>query len=325
MKYNSEYYKKIIYKNKYSYLKEYNKELGFAKKWLCSFNLDKFISGIKKNEKCLIIMGIGINGTPHLGTLYQIINAIYLQKKGYKVQIILGDLDVYSARLLDLKKINNLVKKYQKFIINLGFDIEKGILRTQYERDDILKTQYLISNKIENNDFYEIEEEINGIYKKEKVYNGMRFCVKQSIALMFADFIDPIIKNEYEHVLVTSGIDEHGYVKKANDILNRINKSGTISGLFTEILPGLNEYPKMCKSLKKSTIDLDMKKSDIKKIIMNEKLDFLVINLIEKVSFYSEAIINKIKEDYNNEKKEWNNNKLQYVDELYEICKKWRN
>ena len=324
MKYDNKYYNDIICKNKYSYTKDSNLNLEFTRRWICSYNLDAFMNGFKNKEKCLIIMGIGINGTPHLGTLSQLINAIYLQKQGYRVQIILGDLDVYGARSLELREINKLVKKYKKFIINLGFDIKKGILRTQYESNNVLKTQYLISNKIKDEDFYEIEEDINQIYKEEKVYKGMNFNVKQSIALMFADFLHPIINDGYSHVLITSGIDEHGYVWKANEILSRLDTTGTVSGIFTDILPGLNKYPKMSKSLKTSTIDLDMNKNDIKKIIMNDELDSLAIRLIDKVSFYDADKINKIKENYNNGGIDWINDKLEYVDVLYNICKKWR-
>lgn len=54
--------------------------------------------------------------------------------------------------------------------------------------------------------------------KLKRVYTGMDFNVKQSISLMFADFIHPGLIDEFDNVLIISGIDEHGYVWKADEI-----------------------------------------------------------------------------------------------------------
>lgn len=332
IKYDNEYYKKVILNYKYDYVTSFPNisEDEFKEKWLCSYNLNEFIDGVSLKEKSIIIMGIGINGIPHFGTVSQILKAIALQKSGYFVEIILGDLDVYGARSKNIEDVLKLVKKYEKFIINMGFDIEKGILRNQYDYDKILKTSFLLASVIRDKDFIDVEEEINELYKTERVYNGMDFNVKQSISLMFADFIHPGYFDKFKHVLIMSGIDEHVYVWKANEIKNRIGINMTISGLYSKMLRGLNNYPKMSKSLNKSTINLECKKRDIIDIINSEKNNYdnannsFVFQLISQVSLYDIDYILKTKENCNLKNSEWEVAKQKYIDDLWKICKNWK-
>lgn len=332
IKYDNEYYKNVISNYKYAYVTKFPKitEEEFKEKWLCSYNLTDFTEGVLLKEKNIIIMGIGINGVPHFGTISQILKALALQKKGYFVEIILGDLDVYGARSKPIKEVLQLVKKYKKFIINMGFDTKNGILRNQYDYDKILKTSFLISTVIKDSDFIEVEEEINELYKTKRVYNGMEFNVKQSILLMFADFIHHGYFDKYKHVLIMSGIDEHGYVWKANQIKNRLGINMTISGLYSKMLRGLNDYPKMSKSLSESTINLECKKGDIIKIINFENNDYknsndsFVFQLISQVSLYDIDYILKVKENCNLKNNEWEIAKKKYINDLWEICKIWK-
>ena len=328
MKFDKKYYKKIIDNYKYNEIDGFLKvsSAEAKRRWISSYNLKAFIDGYENKEKTLFIMGVGINEAPHLGTVMQLLNAIYLQQIGFEVNIILGDLDVYGARSIELKKIENITKKYERFIVNLGFDTNKGIIRTQYNRDDIIKTSYILSSFIDDKDFYEIEEDINDLYLKEHVYEGMKFSVKQSIALMFADFIHPGLKEGYKHVIVLSGIDEHGYTWKADQIRKRMDIPMTISGLHTKILPGLNEFPKMSKSLKKSSINVDISKKELEQLLLkNDKyIDNLIIQFMCNVSYYSLDQIRVITNNYNNKNLEWKKDKEKYVKDLYEICKKWK-
>ena len=332
IKYDNKYYKGIMKNYKYDKIKPFLSVNKFnaEKNWVCSYNLDDFINGNKNNEKSLIIMGIGINGVPHLGTVSQMLKAIYLQKCGFNVQIILGDLDVYGARSTSLNKINKLITKYRNFIISLGFDEQKGEIRDQFSHPEILKTSFILSNVIRDKDFDEIEEEINGLYKTERVYEGMDYNVKQAISLMFADFIHPGFVNKYKHILIMSGIDEHGYVWKANEIRQRMNIDMTISGLYSKMLRGINEYPKMSKSILKSNIDLSISKSLLKKILLSEKYNYkdytdcFVYQLMTNVSLYDETYLKKLKIDCLNKNEEWDKDVDNYIEDLYNLCCLWR-
>lgn len=332
VKYDNKYYEKIMKSYNYDKIQSFLciDKFNAERNWLCSYNLNDFINGNQNNENCLIIMGIGINGIPHLGTVSQILKAIYLQKCGFNVQIILGDLDVYGARSTSLDKINKLIKKYKHFIVSLGFDEQKGEIRNQFNHPEILKTSFLLSNVIRDNDFDEIEEEINELYKTERIYEGMDYNVKQAISLMFADFIHPGFVNKYKHVLIISGIDEHGYVWKANEIRKRMDIDMTISGLYSKMLRGLNEYPKMSKSILNSNINLSISKNALKKILISEKYNYkdyndcFVYQLMTNVSLYDEHYLQKIKVDCLNKDQEWDKDVDKYIEDLYELCCLWR-
>lgn len=331
IKYDNKYYKNIVDKYNYELVEPlYKENFGINSKWYCSYNLNSFLDGISTNKKQLVIMGIGINGVPHIGTVSQILKAIYLQKKGFNVQIILGDLDVYGARAKSLKDINRLIIKYKDFLVKLGFDETKGKIRNQYDNPEIIRTSFLLSSCIKDSDFEEIEEDINELYKTEKVYTGMNFNVKQSISLMFADFIHPGLVDGFDNVLIISGIDEHGYVWKADEIRKRMGVNMTISGLYSKIIRGLNDYPKMSKSIPNSNINLLCTKAELKKFLTHENFNYgnaensFVYQLMCYVSFYDEEKLNELKKDCNEKNDKWIEDVGNYINDLYKICELWR-
>lgn len=331
IKYDNKYYDNIVNKYNYELVDNLPKEnFGINNKWYCSYNLKPFLDGISTNKKQLVIMGIGINGVPHIGTVSQMLKAIYLQKQGFNVQIILGDLDVYGARAKSLKDINKLIIKYKKFLVKLGFDETKGKIRNQYDYPEIIRTSFLLSSCIKDRDFEEIEEDINDLYKTERVYTGMDFNVKQSISLMFADFIHPGLIDGFDNVLIISGIDEHGYVWKADEIRKRMEINMTISGLYSKMMRGLNDYPKMSKSIPNSNIDLSCTKAELKKILTYENFNYdnaensFVYQLMCYVSFYGEEKLSELKKNCNDKNDKWREDVENYINDLYKICKLWR-
>lgn len=332
IKYDNKYYDNIVSKYNYELVETIpkNVKIDVSSKWYCAYNIKSFLDGIGTDKKQLVIMGMGINGIPHIGTISQMLKAIYLQKQGLNVQIILGDLDVYGARAKSLKEINKLIVKYKKFLIELGFDETKGKIRNQYDYPEIIRTSFLLSSSIRDKDFEEIEEDINDLYKTERVYTGMDFNVKQSISLMFADFIHPGFIDDFDNVLIMSGIDEHGYVWKTDEIRKRMGIKMTISGLYSKMMRGLNDYPKMSKSIPSSNIDLSCTKDELKKILTYEDFNYdnaensFVYQLMCYVSFYDNEKLNKLKKDCNDKGNKWKEDVKNYINDLYKICKLWR-
>lgn len=330
VQYNNEYYKKIMNENKYLYtnnileniLNLSNVEL--QERWLCGLNLKEFINCLNSKQKTIITMGIGINGTPHIGTLSQILKCIRLQEAGFKVQIVLGDLDVYNARAQEIEEINKLTAKYKNFIISLGFDINKGIIRSQYNSDSVAKTACLIAPFIEDEEFEQLEEDIYVLYKNEKKYSGMTFSVKESILLMFADFLDLGISKGYKNIMILSGIDEHIYTKKALEIAKRMNLDINISGLFSKIIKAINDYPKMSKSLKGSSIDLNISKNKLKDIILNNKDNNFIYDLMLNSTKYNINKLLELKKLSQTQTKDWEIAKEKYIEDFIKICKEWR-
>lgn len=60
-----------------------------------------------------------------MGTISQIMRAIFLQEQGFNVQFVLGDLDSYNARSQPYPVVKARAKQYKEFINNLGFSEKK--------------------------------------------------------------------------------------------------------------------------------------------------------------------------------------------------------
>ena len=186
--FDEEYYRRII--EEYGYDPLDFEPIDFAlagidaetlrKKWVCHHEGRIFAAGLATGAKCVVTTGIGLSGTPHMGTLSQIMRAISLQEAGLTVQFVLGDLDSYNARNQPLSVLEKRVAQYQEFIIQLGFDPERGTLRAQEERLDILLTAYLIANCLRDEDFRAAEEDLSELYQRARIYPGIEFPVKQA-------------------------------------------------------------------------------------------------------------------------------------------------
>lgn len=232
------------------------------------FNLEE----LPKVDNTCVITGFGLNGAPHLGTLNVMRHAIELQRRGYYVQVILGNLDVHNTRNVQWEQIKTLTTHYSDFLKSIGFidDGKSGHITSQYDNFENMRQAFMVSSSVSDADFTELEEDVFKLYQREKVYSGLTFSVKQAMLLQLADFTAPLM-NQFERVIVLSGIDEHPFVKKANDVYFRqFKKDNAISGLFIKVVPGINNYPKMSKSISGSSISLDMPISEIQ--LLHDKI-----------------------------------------------------
>jgi len=349
--------KKIVFDKAYydSLMKEFgynplefekiNFSLGKLKKddlqrmWLCHHNGSNFSRHLKNNLKVIVTTGFGLSGEPHVGTLSQILRSIILQRAGIPVQIVLGDLDAYNGKNIPLKKTLQLAEKYKKFILSLGFNQKYGsILRAQYNYLSALRTSYLIGHFMDDDMFDKAEEDLHSFYhKRGKVDKEMSYRRRLSLNLMIADFIDLHIKQNYRSVLVMLGIDEHQYVRFGMEAVKRIKESRqfdnfnmTLAAMYSPMIKGFYNYPKMSKSFPKSSINVSMKPEEIrKKIIQGEgKYDKpennVVYQMMTSVSYYAPK---KIKELYNlclAGGLEWEKAKREYAEVLIDICSKWK-
>lgn len=298
-------------------------------KWLCHYHGNTFSEALHDKKNCIVTTGIGLSGIPHLGTLSQILRAIFLQKNGLKVQIVLGDLDSYNARNQPLEVVLERAEMYKKFIKKLGFDDTKGVLRSQYNNEQILKTAYLISKVLKDEDFKEAEEDLSDLYQKKGIYPGIEFPVKQAILLMTADFIHLGKVDGYSNILITLGLEEHLYVQIANKVVDRMNYPFTISSMYSRIIKGFNGYPKMSKSIPESSITVNMSYEKMYDMIMNQEgdyespMDSVVYQMMSAVSYYSPDDLDELYEICKLKGEKWKESKKQYVNMLFEICNKW--
>ncbi|MEM3610355.1 MAG: hypothetical protein QW076_05650, partial [Candidatus Anstonellales archaeon] len=165
VEFNEEYYQKII--KEYGYdpfefepinfgLKTANTDY-LKKKFLCHHDGRTFSQYLEIGKRSIITTGVGLSGSPHMGTIAQIMNTINLQRNNLYTQFVLGDLDSYNARNQPLDVVKERAKRYRDFIIKLGYDTGRGILRTQMDHPEILLTAYIISNCLRDSDFKNTE------------------------------------------------------------------------------------------------------------------------------------------------------------------------
>lgn len=334
LKFDNDYYQKVVKRYGYTFCNELVEPLeGFTKKemsnWLCAYNLNTDISSLITTNNTLVIMGIGVNKEPHIGTISQILRAIYFQNRGYDVQIILGDLDSYNSRTSQIEYVKKSVEKYRRFIRGLGFDDSRGNIRNQLDHEEVMKTAFIIASNVKDSDFSDVEEDLSEYYKEQGIYAGIEFSVKQAILLMFADFIHNGFINRYKHVIVLSGIDEHTYVPKANEIAQRMGIDMTISGLFSSIIKGFNNQPKMSKSLSNSSIWSNMSRKEIQDLILNATDEYLtyedsiVYQLMAATLQYTVPQLETIARICQEKGPEWLTEKINFAQELFKICNIW--
>lgn len=338
IEFNKNYYENVI--KTYNYNAMDFKPIDFdlntissdimKEKWLCHYNAEKFVDGLKNDKKQIITTGIGLSGTPHMGTLSQILRAIFLQQAGFNVQFVLGDLDSYNARNQSLEILAERVKKYSEFIERLGFDTKKGILRNQMNHTEVLQTAYLISNCLSDEDFLAAEEDLSELYKSQKIYNGIDFKVKMAILLMVADFISLGTIENYDNVLVMLGLEEHLYVQIAQNVVERMQLNMSIGALYSKIIKGLNGYPKMSKSIPNSAITVDMSPEKIYDLVVNGKDDYAspedstIFQMMTAVSYYTVDELRDLREKCVRNDSSWIESKKNYAKVLTRICREWK-
>lgn len=305
------YYEKIVKENNYrliDFKDHLFSNINLSEDWIVISNLNN-IEG-----KTLFLTGIGLSGVPHMGTIAQIYKAIKLSNLGYDVKVILGDIDVYVGRGERWDNVKTLSEKYRDFIIKLGYSgniniQSKSDISTFITHAKIAKYVNTAMKDSETDILYDLEEGVSTL-KQEKAYNRI-----YSLMFMCADFITPLLSDEYNRVVVFLGIDEHKYVKFANNILKLLSsefeelKGKEIIGLYSPLLPGFNGHFKMSKGIPESYIGIDSSEEEIENKIMNEELDSVIL----------EQLVNIFQvQDVENEKEELIRRILKLKNQWYE-------
>lgn len=343
--FDENYYKKIIEEFGYNPLRfgKINFNLGkigkkeLRARWICHSEGDNFSEYLKQDKQVIVTTGIGLSAPPHVGTLTQIINAIFLQESGIPVQMVLGDLDAYNGKNIPLQVTRDLARKYKEFILKLGFKIENGsILRDQYNDLGVLRTMYLCGKYMNDSDFEWTEEDLHKFYaSKGLVDKDMTFRRKLSLALMTADFVDLFLSDKYEAVLIMLGIDEHKYVLFSQEVLDRMKrdgviKTGALAAIYSHMNKGFNNYPKMSKSFPDSSINTEMGPAQIIHRIVHEEggykepLESPVYQMITSVGNFSPKDLTERYLACEAKNKLWVKYKKEYAEMLVSIFKKWQ-
>jgi len=343
--FDENYYEKIIKDFGYNPLRfgKINFNLGKIDKeelrarWVCHSEGYKFSKYLKQGKRVIVTTGIGLSAPPHVGTLAQIVNAIFLQKNGISVQMVLGDLDAYNGKNIPLQVTTDLAKKYREFILKLGFKIKNGsILRDQYNDLGVLRTMYLCGKYMSDAEFEWTEEDLHKFYaSKGKVDKDMTFRRKLSLALMTADFVDLFLSDKYDAVLVMLGIDEHKYVLFSQEVLGKMKRDGVIkmgdlAAIYSHMNTGFNNHPKMSKSFPDSSINAEMSTAQIAHRVIYEEGTYKipgespVYQMMASVGNFSIEDLTKRYIACEAKSESWVKYKKEYAEMLASIFKKWQ-
>jgi len=308
------------------------------RRWLCHHGGRIFADHMQLGQPGIVTTGFGLSGIPHAGSLSQILRSIALQRGGIPIQIVLGDLDAYNGKAKPLAEARELADKYKEFILALGFDPSlPSRLRAQYDKLEVLRTAYLIGHYMDDHMFNEAEEDLHAFYTaRGKVDTTMSYRRKLSLNLMTADFIHLHTSEGFQNILVMLGIDEHKYVRFAQETATRMataeapNKTDmTLGGLYSPLIKGFFDYPKMSKSFPESGIRADMSPDNIVRRIMegegnyNKPENNVVYQMMAGASWLTP---HELKEMYTRcltGGRRWERAKRAYTDMLVEICSRW--
>ncbi len=216
----------------------------------------KFLSALKRGEKCAILSGVNASGSLHIGHKAVFDTNLFFQKKyDIPVFIPISDDESYvagkvSSQEQGLKNSMQLAKE----LIAYGFDPNK----THFIIDQVYTNIYNLAIKLSRHvNLSEIKATYG--YKNEENI-GLHFYP----AIQSAHVIFPQHQFGIKNVLVPIGPDEDAHIRISRDIASRAGyqKASILHSLF---LPGI-DGEKMSKSKNNAIFLLDDERTIRKKV-----------------------------------------------------------
>jgi tryptophanyl-tRNA synthetase len=213
----------------------------------------------------LVCAGVGMTGAPHLGTVGQLLTAIELQSAGLDVQFVLADLEPYHAGG-DAEELRRLAERYRAFALELGFDTDRGVLRTQSEGLEVMASAHRLARYYDPEAWDDGEAADDGDETAAREATDWERAVEElyeagadadserpaptsdagaahSGVLHGADFLHPLCEQGYDQILLAFGVDEHHLAPWTRQFRDAAGVSGRIGGLYTRMLPGFEGVP----------------------------------------------------------------------------------
>lgn len=306
-------------------------------KFVSAQNGSAFASNL--DAPSLVTTGIGMTGTPHVGTVGQITAAIALQRAGFDVQLVLADLEAYNWSGRGLEYARTLAETYREFALELGFDPDEGILRTQEEAREVMHTSQILSKRFEPSADLgsgtetptEFEEKLSAKYAESGSKSDTTdFSDDQGAMLLVSDILHPVLKDGYENVLLMLGADGHGFIRTIRRVLDRTDYSATLASIHTRMVAGLGDYPKMSKSLPASKVSTDLPADEIREGILGlepddaDPEDSPIFTMMCLASLYSEEKLDRLAEQCEQGGEAWDAATHEYADLFVEYADAWK-
>lgn len=300
---------------------------------------DRFAAGLAAGEPAVALVGVSTTGPPHVGTLGQVRAARRLQAAGVEVEFVVADLAACNAAGRDLATVRALADRYVAFVEALGFDEDRGRVRTQSGARDVLLTAQLLSR------YYDpdaagagdpgptaFERDLEAAYGAADPVGEetTAFAGDQVSLLLVADAAHPVLSLGYEHVLFVGGADNHGLAAFYNRVLAETPYDVRTAGLYTKLVGGLEGYPKMSKSIPASTLSLSASPERIREVVCERAEAYdapgesLVFQILRLASDRDPAELPAVAAACAAGGEEWAATKREFADHLVEVAETWR-
>ncbi len=242
-------------------------------RYLCHHHGEQYLHAAPQRR--IVTTGFGMSGVPHLATVSHILKMIELQRGGERCQIVLGDLDAYNGKAKPYTEVRELAERFREYSLRLGFDDAVGIVRSQEGYLPALEAMYLLGRYVEQADFDAAEEDNHGYYaERGLVDETMTFRRALSLSLMAADFL--ALGQDHDAVLVLLGVDEHRYVRFAQQARGRMDEhvplrsDFALTAAYTRMVRGFGGHPKFSKSIHGSALDVTTPPDEVRRLLAAE-------------------------------------------------------
>lgn len=242
-------------------------------RYLCHHHGEQYLNAAPLRR--IVTTGFGMSGVPHLATVSHILKMIELQRGGERCQIVLGDLDAYNGKAKPYAEVRELAERFREYSLRLGFDDAAGIVRSQESHLPALEAMYLLGRYVEQADFDAAEEDNHGYYADRGLVDAtMTFRRALSLSLMAADFL--ALGQDHDAVLVMLGVDEHRYVRFAQQVRARLDEhvplraDFALTAAYTRMVRGFSGHPKFSKSIPGSALDVTTPPDDVHRLLSTE-------------------------------------------------------
>ena len=298
-------------------------------RYLCHHNGDRYLRAAP--DRRIVTTGFGMSGVPHLATVSHILKMIELQRGGERCQIVLGDLDAYNGRSRPHADVRDLAERFREFSLCLGFDGAAGIVRSQEGYLPALEAMYLLGRYVEQADFDAAEEDNHDYYAMRGVVDKvMTFPRALSLSLMAADFL--VSGQHHDAVLVMLGVDEHRYVRFAQQACKRLDDRMPLRGDFvlaatyTRMVRGFGGHPKFSKSIPGSAIDVNTPKDKIHRMLADEPStpeESATYQLMCQIPHYSTDTLHELDAHCRAGDRTWRHKVACFADYVIDLISQW--
>lgn len=279
----------------------------------------------------LFMASAGMSGPPHLGTLSQMHAARELADAGLDVQFLLADVEKHVGAGLSREYVTDLADRYRGLLREVGYT---GEIRTQAEDREVMHTAIVLSRYYEGDLLGDVdweptewEQALERAYEADGIDRSegepvTEFARRQTGVLCTADFLHPLLNDGYDAFVVVLGAEEHALTLRNREVRRRAGVEGALGGLYTRVVRGLDDYPKMSKRIPDSVVGLDMRPDEIRNRVRGASDDRLW-EYLTLASGYSPSELDDIERAREEDREHWNAVREAYADRLAELATYW--